>query len=47
MKMEIRIRELNRGWLVTVESQKRDDQLACQTKEEVYALIKGYMEEES
>ena len=45
--MEITIRELYQGWLVTVETQKRDSQFACQTRDEVYALVKELMEEGS
>ena len=45
MKKEITIRELYQGWLVSVESQKRDDEFACQTKEEVLDWVKGLMEE--
>ena len=47
MKMDITIRELHKGWLVRVESQKRDQQFACQTRDEVYALVKELMEEGS
>jgi len=46
-KMEITVQELTVGWLVTVENQKRNSRFACETREEVYVLVKRFMEEGS
>jgi len=46
-KTEIKIQELTKGWLVSLESVKRYAEYACQTRDEVYALVKELMEEES
>jgi len=47
VRLDIRIQELNKGWLVTIESAKLDYKFACMTRDEVFVLVKDFMEEGS